>query len=157
MANITHTELLTRLLIEASLNSIAGTSKGKFPLVGKQLNDEERAGFGRPPGGSTMFYPVGGDGGVFIDLHGSATSIWFRDADSSGTLASVEAALKRAYPQTKQVTDTGHPTDEFSRQRSYDVPLGGNRIAVVDVGYPAPGALPRGFLVRVLAYARKAN
>jgi hypothetical protein len=157
LAKLTHDELLSRLLIEASLASIAGTAKGKFPVEGKQLNDEERAGLGRRPGGSTMFYPVGETGGVFIDLHGAATSIWFQDGDSSNTLAVVEAALKRAYPKAVQVSDKDHPTDQFSRQRSYDVPLGGDRVAVVDLGYPAPGALAKGFLVRVLAYARRKN
>ena len=156
MAN-PHGELVARLLVEASLANIAGTAKGKFPIEGKPLTDPERLGLGRRPGGTTMFYPVGESGGVFIDLHGAATSIWFQNADSSDTLAVVEKALKTAYPKATQVSDKAHPTDEWSRERSYDVALGAGRVAVVDIGYPAPGASPQGFLVRVIAYARKST
>jgi hypothetical protein len=156
MANqtLTHSELVAKLIVEASLDNIAGAAKGKFPIEGKPLSDQERAGLGRKPGGSTLFYPLG-ETGVFIDFHGAATTVWFQNADSTDTLTMVEQALKRAYPKAKQISDKAHASDQWSRERSYDVPLGGGRVAVVDLGYPAPGAAARGFLARIVAYARK--
>ena len=108
---------------------------------------------GRLPGGSTIFYPIDPNG-VFIDFHGAATSVWFQDADSSQALALFEKALKTSYPNAVQREDKADPKDPYTRQRSYDVPLNADRAATVDVAYPAPGADPRGFLARILAFAK---
>ena len=155
-AEMSPSVLLARLLVEASLDNIAGKAQGKFPVDGKPLSEDERARLNRTGAGTTLMYLASGTA-VFFDLQGSATSIWFSNADSSGAAAIVDAALKRAYPKATIKADGAHPTDPLSRQRSYDVPLGPDRVAVVDVGYPAPGQPMTGFLVRVLAYARKAN
>lgn len=155
-AEMSPSVLLARLLVEASLDNIAGKAQGKFPVDGKPLTAEERARLNRSGAGTTLMYLANGTA-VFFDLQGSATSIWFSNADSSDTAAIVDAALKRAYPKTKVKSEGAHPTDALSQQRSYDVPLGPDRVAVVDLGYPAPGQPATGFLVRVLAYARKAN
>jgi hypothetical protein len=150
---LTHSEMAAKLVVEGSLDKIAGKAKDKFPIEGVRLNDDQRRRFGREPGGSTIFYPIDPNG-VYIDFHGAATTVWFTDADSSEALKLFEKALKKSYPKAKQREDKPHPTDQWTRQRSYDVPLGGDRAAVVDVAYPAPEALPKGFLVRILAYGR---
>lgn len=155
MANrpLTHSEFAAKLIVEGSLDRLAGKAEWKFEDEGMRLSDEQRAGLGRDKGGITLFYPVG-ETGVFIDFHGAATSVWFSEADSSEALNEFEKALKKNYPMARQEEDKPHPTDEWTRQRSYDVPLGNDRVAVVDVAYPAPGSVPRGFLARVLVYAR---
>jgi len=149
----TQSEFIAKLIVEGSLDRLAGKAEGKFEVEGVRLSDEQRAGMGRAKGGSTIYYGVG-ESGVFIDFHGEATTVWFAEGDSTDALKLFEQALKKAYPKFKQQEDKPHPTDQWTRQRSYDVPLGNDRAAVVDVAYPAPGAEPRGFLARVLAYGR---
>jgi hypothetical protein len=149
----THAQLAAKLIVEGSLDKIAGRAKEKFPVQSVPLNDEQRASFGREPGGTTLFYPVDSNG-VFIDFHGAATTVWYGDADASEALKLLEKALKKAYPKARQKEDKPHTEHKDTRQRSYDVPLGEGRAAVVDVAYPAPGVAPRKFLVRILAYAK---
>lgn len=151
--SLTHSELAAKLIVEGSLDRIAGRATDKFPIDGVKLDDAQRRGFGRQPGGSTIFYPIDPNG-VFIDFHGAATTVWFSNADSSDALEKFEAALKTSYPNAVQVEDKPDPKDEWTRHRSYDVPLTPDRVAVVDVAYPAPGAAAVGFLARILAYGR---
>lgn len=149
----TLSEMAAKVIVEGCLDNIAGTANGQFPPGGRFLSDEERAAQRLSPGGRTMFYAVG-DSGVFLNIQGGASTVWF-NGDSGAVLAEVEKALKQRYPKSVQRKDEPVPNDEFSRRRSYDVPLGGDRAAVVDIGYPAPGAIGGGFVGRVLAYARK--
>jgi len=148
-----HSELAARLIVEGSLDKIAGKSTEKFPVEGVRLSDEQRGGFGRPPGGSTLFYPIEPNG-VFIDFHGAATTVWFQEADSGDALELFEKALRRSYPKAVQREDKADAKDPYTRQRSYDVPLTADRAATVDVAYPAPGAEPRGFVARILAFSK---
>lgn len=150
---LTHSEMAAKLIVEGSLDKIAGKTTEKFAIDGVKLDDDQRRGLGRLPGGSTIFYPIDPNG-VFIDFHGAATSVWFQDADSSEALALFEKALKASYPKAVQREDKADPKDPYTRQRLYDVPLNADRAATVDVAYPAPGAEPRGFLARILAFAK---
>jgi hypothetical protein len=149
----THSELAARLIVEGSLDKIAGKSTEKFPIEGARLSDEQRAGVGRLPGGSTIFYPIDPNG-VFIDFHGAATTVWFAEADSADALELFEKALKKSYPKAVQREDKADAKDPYTRRRSYDVPLTADRAATVDVAYPAPGSVPRGFVARILAYGK---
>jgi hypothetical protein len=150
---LTHSEMAAKLVIEGSLDKISGKTTKKFEIEGQKLSDAQRGGLGRRPGGTTIVYPVE-PGGVFIDFHGAATTVWFSEADSSDALAQLEKALKKAYPKTAQREDKVDPKDPYTRHRSYDVPLTKDRAATVDVAYPAPGADARGFVVRILAFAK---
>ncbi len=152
---LTHGELAAKLVVEGSLDKIAGKTTEKFPIGAVRLNDAQRLEFGREPGGSTLFYPIG-DTGVFIDFHGAATTVWFAGADSGNAMKLFEKQLKKAYPKSVQRHDKPHKTDKETRERSYDVPLTKDRAATVDVAYPAPGAPAKGFLVRILAYGKSA-
>ena len=152
-SKLTHSELAAKLVVEGSLDKIAGKAKGKFPIEGVRLDDQQRASFGRQPGGSTLFYAIEPNG-VFMDFHGAATTVWFTNADSSDALKLFEKALKKSYPKAVQREDKTSPDDEWTRHRSYDVPLSKERAAVVDVAYPAPNAQAKGFLVRILAYGK---
>jgi hypothetical protein len=150
---LTHSELAAKLIVEGSLDKIAGKTTEKFPIDGVKLDDDQRRGFGRQPGGSTIFYPIDPNG-VFIDFHGAATTVWFQNADARDALKVFERALKKSYPKAVQREDKPHPKDPHARQRSYDVPLGRDRAATVDIAYPAADAEPRGFLARILAYGK---
>jgi hypothetical protein len=150
----THGQLAAKLVVEGALDQMAGKAQGKFPVVAVTIDEGRRAKLGCKPGGTTLYYEILEKSGVFLDLTGSTTTVWFRDADGRDALQSFEVLLKRAYPEAKQVEDKPGAADETTRQRSYDVPIGGGRVAVVDIVYPAEGTVPRSFFARIQAYAR---
>jgi hypothetical protein len=150
---LTHSELAARLVVEGSLDKIAGKATEKFPVEGGSLTQEQRASMNLKPGGRTIVYEVPPNG-VFIDFNGGATTVWFNNADSSDALKLLEKALKKAYPKAVQREDKIDPTNKSRRLRSYDVPLSKDRAATVDIAYFAPGAEARGFLVRILAFGK---
>jgi hypothetical protein len=145
--------MAAKVLVEGCLDNVSGAAKGQFPVGGRFLSDQERIALGLQPGGETMHYAVG-DNAVYLNIQGASSTVWF-NGDSSTVLAEVEKALRQRYPKAVQRKDEPVPTDEFTRRRSYDVPLTADRAAVLDVGYPAPGAGAGGFVGRVRVYARK--
>jgi hypothetical protein len=153
-------ELAAKIVLEGSLDVIAGKPGAQFPMPGGlRLSDARRAELGRPPGGGTVYYAMAGatpsrEDGVFVDFQDNATTIWFNDADSRNALKVLETALKKAYPKTKQQSDKAHATERGTRHRSYDVPLSSERAAVVDVAYPAEKNAAQRFVVRIAAFAK---
>jgi hypothetical protein len=153
-AGLTHSQLATKLLVEGCLANIAGNVQGRMPMAPIQLTALERADAGLPQGGSTLFYPLDVSG-VFIDLMGTKATVWFTDADYDRALDTFEAAMKGAFPRTKQLKDSADPRDADARLRTYEVDLGGSRLALVDVEYVKRGAASKRFIARVVAQARK--
>lgn len=153
-------ELAAKLIVEGSLDVIAGKPGAQFPRPGGlALSNARRAELGRPPGGGTVFYAiepgeVAEQKGVFVDFQDSATTIWFNGPDSKHALAIVEKAIKNAYPKIKQQSDKPHATEKGTRHRSYDVMLNKERAVVLDVAYPASGAAKERFVVRIAAFAK---
>jgi hypothetical protein len=148
----THGQLAGKLIVDGALANMAGTAQ-KPDVQGVKLDEGRRAKLGLQPGGTTLYYEVVEKSGVFVDLTGATTSVWFRNADGRDALMSFETMLKRAFPDAKQVEDKASLKEEGTRLRSYDVPLPGERVAVVEVAYAAPGAPPRSFFARINAYA----
>lgn len=154
MANITHRELATRLVIDAALGGIAGTVKGQLPVSPTILTDESARALGMPSGTTAIYYPLG-DKGVFFDIAGSRIAVWYSGADADRAPALLDSELKRAYPQSKQVKDEVHPEESSQRLRLYDVKLGDGRMANVEVSYSKPGQQPPKFGVQIVALAIK--
>ncbi len=153
--------LAAQLIVEGSLDVIAGKPGAQFPVPGGlRLSDARRAELGRPPGGSTLYYAVGesdgprGDNGVFVDFQEATTTVWFHGEDSANAMSQLEKALKRNYPKAVKQKDKPHKTERDSRYRSYDVPLGDGRAAVLDVAYPTSKARAKRFAVRILAFSK---
>lgn len=147
-------DVAAKLIVDGSLDAIGGKSAAPFPPEGGEtLSAERRAALGRPPGGATLHYPAGEDG-VFVDLQGAETTIWFTGADSAKALQQLEKALNKSYPKAVKQSDTPHPSLQGVRHRSYDVPLGGERAAVLDIAYPASGGASGRFVVRILAFTK---
>jgi hypothetical protein len=147
-------EVATRLIVEGSLDAMAGRAAGPFPPEGGEaLSAERRAALGRPHGGATLHYPAG-EGGVFVDLQGAETTIWFTGADSGKALQQLEKALSKSYPKAVKQSDKPHPSLRGVRHRSYDVPLGDGRAAVLDIAYPASGGASGRFAARILGFAK---
>lgn len=151
----THSEMAAELVVQGCLSNLSGAGDGKFPPGGAFLEERERSELGLQPGGRTLFYAIG-QSGVYANFQGANTTVWFSasDTNSADALDKLERALKADFPGAVQRHDRPLPNDEFSRERSYDVPLSTERAATVDVAYPAPGAGAVGFRVRVLAYGR---
>lgn len=153
-AGLTHSQLATKLLVEGCLANIAGNVQGRMPVAPVALTHIERADIGLPEGGNTLFYPLATTG-VFFDLEGPKATVWFTDADYDRALDLFEAAMKRAFPRTKQLKDVANPKEANVRFRAYEVDFGNSRLAVVEVDYAKRGAATKRFAVRVTAQARK--
>jgi hypothetical protein len=153
-------QLAAKLVIEGSLDVIAGKPGAVFPMPGGlALSNARRAELGRPPGGGTVYYSPGEldparKDGVFVDYQDNATTIWFNHADSKTALKVLESALKKAYPKTVQQSDKAHPTERGTRHRTYDVVLTKERAVVLDVAYPDSKAPSDRFAVRIAAFSK---
>jgi hypothetical protein len=154
MAEMTHSQLATKLIVEGCLGNASGKIDGKMPMQPVTLSPTERESIGLSPGGATLFYPLLPTG-VFIDLAGVKATVWYTDADADQALGVFEAAMKRAYPKVKQLRDEASPADPFVRVRSYQVEFGQSRFALVKAGYPTPGARQKRFLAEVSRQDRK--
>ncbi len=154
MAGLTHSQVAVKLIVEGCLASVAGRVRGKMPIEPVPLTDLERADIGMAQGANTVFYPVLPTG-VFLDLAGTQATVWYNQADADRAMDALDAAMKRAYPKTKQTKDAEHPSDAEMRWRVYEIDFGNARLALMEVEYPARGKPPKRFLVRILPQMRK--
>ena len=152
---LTHAQVVTKVVTEGAIATIAGTVKGQLGIKPVVLTDAQRAEVGMPQSGKTLFYPVKGDmDGVFCEVDGSTTMLWFNGADCDKAIGMLDQALKRMYPTAKQVKDEPNKVDANFRARSYDVSLGDGRMAIVETHYPANKNAHK-FMVSVIAMHRK--
>jgi hypothetical protein len=149
-----HSELAAKLVVDGCLAMVAGKVQGKMPMEGVAVTELERSGLGLRPGGKTIFYALS-ESGVFLDLDHTTASVFFADFDFDRALPAIDSALKRAYPQAKQLKDTPHPRKKDFRYRSYEVDFGSGRLALVELESPEASAKQRKFVARVLPQARK--
>lgn len=153
---LTHAQLVAKIVTEGAIAAIAGQVKGQLPIQPVVLTPAQRAEVGMPPSGHTLFYPIKGEmDGVFCEVDGSTTMLWFQGADYDKGIATLDQALKRMYPTTKQVKDEPNKVDGNFRARTYDVALGNGRMATVETHYPVPGVPVGKFMVSVIAMQRK--
>jgi len=139
-------------LVEGCLAHIAGNVQGKMPISPVPVTDLERASVGLKQTGQTMFYPLS-DSGVFIDLDGPTATIWYVRGDYDRGLQALETVLK-ADRKVKQLKDEASGASK-ERTRSYEVELGGKRLAHVIADYAERGAPSERFRVRVVAQVRR--
>lgn len=142
---------LAAQLVEGSLAHIAGRTQAQPGIVPVPVTDLERSGVGLAAGGQTMMYPLGRTG-VFIDHSGSLATIWFVGGDFDRGLDAFEEMLKSQ--RAKRLKDEA-AQEARQRVRSYEVDLGGGRLAHVAVEYAERGAARERFLVRVSAQVRR--
>lgn len=153
---ITHAQLVAKIVTEGAIAAVAGQVKGQLPIQPVVLTDAQRAEIGMPQSGHTLFYPVKGEmDGVFCEVDGSVTMLWFQGADSDKAIETLDQSLKRMYPATKQAKDEPNKVDANFRARTYDVSLGNGRMATVETHYPAPGKGASKFMVSVIPMQRK--
>ena len=150
VAQLTPSKLAVQL-VEGSLAHIAGRTQAQPQILPIPVSDLERASVGLAPAGQTMMYPLG-PVGVFIDLSGSQATIWFVGGDFDRGLEEFETMLKSQ--RAKRLKDEAAP-EARQRVRSYEVDLGGGRMAHVAVEYAERGAARERFLVRVGAQVRR--
>lgn len=154
MAQIKHSELATRLIVEGAIGMFKGDISGQLPIKPEVLTDREAHEIGLPPGGTTLYYPLG-EKGVFFDSAGSRMVAWYSGADADRAPAVFETELKRRFPHAKQVIDADHPTASDMRMRAYDVKIGEGLLATIEVSYSKPGARPAKFSAQIVGMAVK--
>lgn len=150
VAQLTPSKLAVQL-VEGSLAHIAGRPHALPSIVPVEVTELERSSVGLSGGGQTMMYPLG-PVGVFIDLSGSVATIWFVGGDFDRGLDEFESMLKSQ--RAKRLKDEASP-EARQRVRSYEVDLGGGRLAHVVVEYAERGAARERFVVRVGAQVRR--
>ena len=153
-SKLTHSQVAATIVVDGALAHVAGAVKGKMPVQGMEVTMLERADLGLTQGGFTLFYPVDSSG-VFFDMNGAVASVFFADADYDEALPTIEAAMKRVYPKTKQIKDGLHPRKEKFKYRAYEVDVGNGKLALVEFDIPTSGATKKRFEARVIAQARK--
>ena len=161
-APFTHAELAAKLVTEFCLPAIEGKVQGALPIKGHVLPEADRAkilgghGLDWEKGGFTAVYPIDRQG-VFVDMGGAVSRVFFTGADCERGLQVLEASLKAAYPQAKQTEDKARPGSKGLRARAYRIEFDPARLASVEVAYPAPGAKgeDRRFMVWVHAAIRQ--
>lgn len=154
MAQIKHSELATRLIVEGAIGMFRGDISGQLPVKPEVLSDREAQDLGLPPDGTTLYYPLG-EKGVYFDSAGSRMVAWYSGADAERAPAVFETELKRRYPEAKQVIDADHPTASDMRMRAYDVKIGEGLLATIEVSYSKPGARPPKFSAQIVGMAIK--
>ena len=152
-SQMSHSELAAQI-VEGCIAMVSGAPKAPLPMEGMPLSELERADLGLAQGGRTAFYPLK-ESGVFLDLNRSTCSVFFADYDFDCALPAVETAVKRAYPQAKQIKDGPHPRLKDYRFRAYEIDLGGGKVALLELDAPEAKASKRKFVARVDAQARK--
>jgi hypothetical protein len=150
-----HSQLAAKLVVDGVLPYIEGNVQGQMPMPPIQLDDMKRHGLGLKPGGKTLFYALS-HSGVFFDMNGSTAEVFYADEDYQQALGALDAALKRKYPNARQISDGPHPRERDYRLRAWEVPLGSlGRVALVEAFDPVKGGKSRKFIARVVAHTRK--
>jgi hypothetical protein len=149
---LTPPRLAAQLVTEFCIPVIAGNVRGKAPVEGRPLTQEERGALGAQGYGATVMYMADG-GSVLLDMGGANSTVWFRNADCIGAVDIVEAALKRDFPAIRPLTDEPNPQDPNLRSRGFALDLGGGKRCTIALGYPLAHATGDSliFAVRVTA------
>jgi hypothetical protein len=154
MAQFKHSEVAAKLAIEGTVGAIAGTVRGQLGLTPRVLGPQEKADLGMSSEGDTLFYPIG-DSGVFFHTDGAFTTIWYAGGDYDKGIDTLDALIKRSYPDAKRVKDEPHSEQKGFNLRTYDIRLPGNHLAIVDTVYVSGRAPEKKFMIRVTAMARQ--
>jgi hypothetical protein len=150
-----HSEVAARLAIEGAVAAIAGTVRGQLGLQPRTLGRHEKIDLGISDMGDTLFYPIEDQSGVFMHTDGAFTTIWYGGGDYDKGLAALDAQIKRAYPDAKQVKDEAHATESGMQLRTYDIRLPNNHLAIVDTVYARGPVQNPKFMIRITAMARQ--
>jgi hypothetical protein len=150
-AGYTNSQLAAKI-VEGCLAHIAGNVQVKLPIQPIVVADLDRAMAGLQKGGQTQFYPLG-ESGVFVDFNGSLATVWYVNGDYERGLDALETTMKSKH-RVKQLKDEARGAPK-QRVRSYEVDLGGRRLAHVIAEYAERGAQEQRFFVRVAAQVRK--
>ncbi len=146
-------DLVATLVVEGCLPMIQGAALGKAPIEGLPVTPEERAKLKLDPQGLTVFYPAQ-DQGVFFDIMSTSFQLWFTGGDVERATNALDAALKRAYPQTQQLDDVPHQRDARMRARVYRVQLPAGRLAAISTSFADLRDGTHKFAVRIQAQQR---
>ncbi len=132
---------------------IRGDVKGQSPVPPIPLTPEERARLNLTPDGVTTFFPAQ-DTGVFFDMARTSFNVWFAGGDIERATNALDAAVKRGFPQAKQLDDVAHKRNSKLRARVYRIELGNGRLAAISTSFTDLADGKHKFAVRVQAQQR---
>jgi hypothetical protein len=150
-STLTPAQFAAAFAVERCLPLIQGkTISDPPPTPPVALTEDERNKLGLTEESLTFFYATG-DAGVFLDSAHAKQTLWFNGADCEQGVAIFDRRLKQAHPQARQVDDLVSPSMPGMRARVYEVDLGGDLLAWIEVAYPAAGARAnaRKFVIRI--------
>jgi len=155
MAKHKASDVAAKLAIEGAVAALAGTVKGTLGLTPRQLSEREKIDLAMTNEGVTLYYELDGGDGVFLHNDNAFTTIWYGGPDASNGIAALDALIQRLQPQAKQAKDGPHATEQGFNQRTYDIKLANDMLAIVDAIYPVARVQNPKFMVRVTAMAKQ--
>ncbi len=148
----TASQLAAALVVDTCVPIVRGDWNKGTPIQGVELLPDQRARLGFPADGLATVYEIG-DAQVFMHFLGPTATVLYTRGDTDKGLATVDAALKKAYPALKQKSDADHPRGGKKKLRVYEGDLTPDRHCTVEVDYPAVGG-DKKVVVRVTAFYR---
>lgn len=150
----TASQLAAALVVDTCVPIVRGDWNKETPVQGVELLPEQRARLGLPADGLATVYEIG-DAQVFMHFVGPTATVLYTRGDTDKGLSTIDAALKKAHPALKQISDADHPRGGAKKLRVYEGDLTPDRHCTVEIDYPASGGESK-IVVRVTAFYRPA-
>lgn len=148
---MTPAELAARLIAEFCIPAITNSEQGRAPVEGVEVAEHVRLQLGLAPYGRTVRYALP-DAAVYLDMRESQTQVFFNHPTAGDVPPRLEPLLRERFPGAERADSETAPGMML---RLYNVRLSPERIAVVELLYPAPGAQSRDFAARITALVRE--
>lgn len=155
MAKLTHSEVAAKLAIEGVVATLEGTVRGQLGITPRELGEREKIDLALSNIGTTLYYELSPTSGVFLHADNAFTTIWYGGMEADAGIRDLDALIKRAYPNAKMVSEGPHATERNFEQRTYDIKLQNDALAVVDAIYPVGRVDNPKFMVRVTAMVKQ--
>lgn len=149
---LTHADLAAQLVAEGALAIAKGQLPAKMPVEAVVLTAEERKRIAANPGELAVFYPVG-ETGVFLELGGSVSRVWYEGIDAVGAIDTLDRALSKA--KASRLSDAAHEKLQGMKRREYRVDLDAKHFVKVTATYPATKNVKQAFVVQLFAQERR--
>jgi hypothetical protein len=149
---LTHADLAAQLVAQGALAIAKRQLPAKMPVEAVVLDAEERKRIAANPGELAVFYPVG-DSGVFLELGGAISRVWYEGVDAVGAIDTLDRALGKV--KASRLSDSAHEKLRDMKRREYRVDLDAKHFVKLSVTYPANKAVKQAFVVQLFAQEKR--
>ena len=151
--NLSHAQFVAKLVTEGCLRIAQGKLPEKMPVEAVIMTPEQKQKAGAHPQALAVFYPLG-ETGVFMQMRGSQARVWYNGEDCDDAVATLEQAIRRAFPAATFLDQQTHPDGAHIHVRLYRVPITDARFIDVEATYPIERRERQQFVVRLHAKER---